>query len=61
MQSFTPQFQGKDYLEQWEHVKRWHTKVKEVESNVHQINGVPIVEQEDYLYIFLSLSSKRLD
>ncbi len=52
MQSFTPEHQGKDYLEQWERVKRWYTKVKEVELNIHQVNGVPIVEQEDYLYIF---------
>ncbi len=52
MQSFNSKFRGNDYLEQWERVRRWHRKVKEVEENIYQNNGVSIEEQEDYLYIF---------
>jgi hypothetical protein len=52
MESFTPKYRGDDYLEQWERVKRWYKKVKEVESNVCQRSGISIEEQEDYLYFF---------
>jgi hypothetical protein len=52
MRSFTPKYRGDDYLEQWERVKRWYKKVKEIESNLYQRNGTSIEEQEDYMYVF---------
>lgn len=52
MQSFTPKYRGDDYLEQWERVRRWYKKVKEVEDNLYLSNGTSIEEQEDYIYVY---------